>query len=359
MNIKCGIIGLPNIGKSTLFNLLTNSQVRTDNYPFCTINPNIGIVDLYDPRLYKIADIINISNILCSRIQLIDTAGLIKNAANGIGLGEKILEQLYKVNIIYHVVRNFKKNSIHHVYNRISPIEDINIINMELILYDLIKCENLLSKLKYNITNENIIKICNKLISCLNNNKMLKTLEFSDEEKNIVSNLNFITLKPMIYIFNCDDTKTNVQNISNTTINYNKDIVININFLKEKNINFIIKKSTLDKTNFRTYNKILSKYNLVRLFIHTFNLLNIITFFTFNDKEIKSWMIKRGTTALTAAKKIHSDIYNGFIKVKVINYNKFVLIDNNKFQKLNKIPYAIYNKHYSIMDGDILKFVFR
>ncbi|MCV2526267.1 MAG: DUF933 domain-containing protein [Candidatus Lightella neohaematopini] len=357
MNIRCGIIGLPNIGKSTLFNLLTNSQVKTDNYPFCTINPNIGIVNLYDPRLYKIANIINVNNILFSRIQLIDTAGLIKNAANGIGLGEKILEQLYKVNIIYHVVRNFKKNSIHHVYNRISPTEDINIINMELILYDLIKCESLLSKLKYNIANKNIIKIYNKLISCLNSNKMLKTLDFSDEEKNIVSSLNFITLKPMIYIFNCDN-EINTQNILNTT-NYNKDIIININFLKEKNINNIIEKSMLDKVNFRIYNKILSKNNLVKLFMITFNLLNIINFFTFNDKEIKSWMIKRGTTALTAAKKIHSDIYNGFIKVKVINYNKFILINNNKFQRLNKIPYSIYNKYYSIIDGDILKFVFR
>ncbi|MCV2500031.1 MAG: redox-regulated ATPase YchF [Candidatus Lightella neohaematopini] len=358
MNIKCGIIGLPNIGKSTLFNLLTNSQVKTDNYPFCTINPNIGIINLYDPRLYKIANIININNVLCSKIQLIDTAGLIKNAANGIGLGEKILEQLYKVNIIYHVVRNFKKNNIHHVYNRISPIEDINMINMELILYDLIKCESFLNKLKYNIANKNIIKIYNRLISCLSSNKMLKTLEFSDEEKHIVSNLNFITLKPMIYIFNCDDDNVDTQNIVDTT-GHNKDIIININFLKEKNINNIIKKSMLDRINFIMYNKILNKYNLVKLFMTTFNLLNIINFFTFNDKEIKSWMIKRGTTALTAAKKIHSDIYNGFIRVKVINYNKFILINNNKLQKLNKISYSIYNKHYSITDGDILKFVFR
>ncbi|MCV2524898.1 MAG: DUF933 domain-containing protein, partial [Candidatus Lightella neohaematopini] len=188
--------------------------------------------------------------------------------------------------------------------------------------------------------------------------KMLKTLEFSDEEKIIVSGLNFITLKPMIYIFNCDDTKINTQNMSNT-IDYNKDIIININFLKEKNINHIIKESMLDKMNYKIYNKILSKYNLVKLFMKTFNSLNIITFFTFNDKEVKSWIIKQGTTALIAAKKIHSDIYNGFIKVKVINYNEFILTNSNKFKKLNEIPYSIYSKHYSIIDGDILKFIFR
>ncbi|MCV2508414.1 MAG: DUF933 domain-containing protein, partial [Candidatus Lightella neohaematopini] len=211
--------------------------------------------------------------------------------------------------------------------------------------------------LKYNVANENIIKTYNKLISCLSNNKMLKTLKFSNEEKNIVNSLNFITLKPMIYIFNCDDVKINTKSRLNI-VNYSKDTVININFLKEKNINNIIEKSMLNEVNFSIYHEILNKYNLVKLFTTTLNLLNIITFFTFNDKEVKSWIIKKGTTALDAAKKIHSDIYNGFIKVKVINYNKFILINNN-IKKTNYIPYSIYNKYYSITDGDILKFVFR
>ncbi|MCV2525860.1 MAG: redox-regulated ATPase YchF [Candidatus Lightella neohaematopini] len=355
MNIKCGIIGLPNIGKSTLFNLLTNNQAKVGNYPFCTTNPNIGITNLYDSRLYKIANIINVNNIVFDKIQLIDTAGLIKNAANGIGLGEKVLNQLREVNIIYHVVRNFKKDNIRHIYNRISPIEDINIINTELILHDLIKCENLLSKLKNSSTNKNVIVIYNKLLSCLNNNKMLRLLKFNSEEKNIINSLNFITLKPMIYIFNCDNTNK-IQNIEDI-ISYDNDIIININFLKEKNINHIIKLSVLDKINFNIYDTILSKYNIIKLFMVTSNLLNIITFFTFNNKEVRSWIIKHGTTALMAANKIHSDFYNGFIKVKVINYNKFMSI-NNKLRDLKKIPYLFYNKSYSIIDGDILKFIF-
>ncbi|MCV2531216.1 MAG: redox-regulated ATPase YchF [Candidatus Lightella neohaematopini] len=359
MNIKCGIIGLPNVGKSTLFSLLTNNQVKIDNYPFCTINPNIGTVNVYDSRLYKIASIVNVHDIVFSKIQLIDTAGLIKNAANGIGLGVKILEQLNKVDIIYHVVRNFKKDNIHHMYNRICPIDDINIINTELILYDLIKCENLLNRLRCNIFNKNTIIIYEKLISYLSNNKMLRTLKFNDKEKNIINSLNFITLKPIIYIFNCDDEVSSIRGVENI-IGYDKNtIIMNINFLKEKNINNVIKQSIIDKVNFKTYNTLLNKYNTIKLLIITTTLLNMITFFTFNKKEVRSWIIKNGTTALIASNKIHSDICSGFIKVQVINYNKFILINSKSQELIKNIPYIFYNKFYRIIDGDILKFIFR
>ncbi|QJC37540.1 redox-regulated ATPase YchF [Enterobacteriaceae endosymbiont of Donacia thalassina] len=347
MGLKCGIIGLPNVGKSTLFNALTNSNVDALNYPFCTIKPNTSIVTFPDERLIYLSKIANSRKTIHSTVTFVDIAGLIKGAYKGEGLGNQFLHNISEVDAIIHVVRCFKDQNILNLsYN---PIKDVNIINNEIIQFDI----NILYKLQSNISKKNNKKDFNKwqylLNICLNylkNGKLLNLLKLNIEEKNFLKYLKLLTIKPSIIIANIDENNINNQYFS-------KEIKI----LKQK---YLILKICIKKLNKKQ--KLLSvhkkEYDLKKIIIFSFNLLNLHTFYTVGIKETKSWSILKGTTTLIAAKKIHSDIQKGFIRAQVIHYKDFIFYKSKIKAKLfGKMK--IEGKDYIIQDGDIIHFLFK
>ncbi|QJC35585.1 redox-regulated ATPase YchF [Enterobacteriaceae endosymbiont of Donacia sparganii] len=345
MGLKCGIIGLPNVGKSTLFNALTNSNVDALNYPFCTIKPNTSIVTVPDDRLFYLSKIVESKKTVQSTITFVDIAGLIKGAFKGEGLGNQFLHNISEVDAIIHVVRCFNnKNILNLSFN---PIKDVHIINNEIIQFDI----NLIFKVQKNFSKKNQ-KIFNKweylLNICLNylkDGKLLNLLKLNIEETNFLKNLKLLTIKPIIIIANIDEN----------------DIKNNF-FLEEINIlnqNYLVLKICI-----KTLNKkqkllpINNNYDLKKIITYSFKLLNLHTFYTVGIKETKSWSILKGTTAFIAAKKIHNDIQRGFIRAQVIHYKDFIFYKSvTKAKLFGKMK--IEGKQYIILDGDIIHFLFK
>ncbi|QJC29407.1 redox-regulated ATPase YchF [Enterobacteriaceae endosymbiont of Plateumaris pusilla] len=345
MKLKCGIIGLPNVGKSTLFNALTNSNVNASNYPFCTIEPNISIVNVPDKKLEILSEIVQSKKIIPSTIKFVDIAGLIKGASKGHGLGNKFLNNITEMNVIIHVVRFFDDENILHISPNINPINDINIINNEIIQFDINLCTKLISNLsiKNNFKKNNqIIDLLNLCLNKLKKNKLLNTINLSIEELIILNKIKLLTIKPMIIIANINDNKL-----------FSKLYLDQLQFISKKynTINICVKLA-LTKINK------LQNYFLDKIIITSFNLLNLITFYTVGIKEVKSWSIIKGTIALEAAKKIHSDIKRGFIRAKIINYNDYIFYKNeNKLKLAGKI--RLEGKNYIIKNRDIIHFLFK
>lgn len=358
MVFKCGILGLPNVGKSTLFNALTKSKAMASNFPFCTINPNIGFSIIPDKRLIKIQNIVKSEKILPANIKFIDIAGLVKGASSGNGLGNKFLNNIRTVDALIHVVRFFKKKEIQHVYNRVDPIDDINIINTELIISDIELCEKNLLYLRYKDNdykqNKFLLETC---LYNLENNKMLNNVNFKESEKKYIKSINFLTFKPIMYVANTD--KSFIDN--NKCFNKLKKKMI-----KEKyNIINICIDLELNISNIEDYKekeKLLSKLKLKepklnKLINYSYKLLNMHTYFTVGEKEICARSILIGTNALEASSKIHTDFNKGFIRAKVISYKDFIKYKGELgVKKVGKI--RLEGKKYVINDGDIIQYFF-
>jgi len=359
MGLKCGIVGLPNVGKSTLFNALTNEKnANVANYPFCTIEPNVGVVNVPDARLESLAKIANSEKVIPAILEFVDIAGLVKGASKGDGLGNQFLSNIREVDAIIHVVRCFEDDDITHVEGGIDPVRDLDIIVTELMLADLESLQKRVPKLQKKAKQSKECKaeleLVELLIKHLEDGKLVSEI-INDDNYEEVKNLQLLTSKPAIYVANVSEDDIHSGNqYTNKLKEYTKSDVVIISADIEAEI------AALDNIEERQefLEDLGLKENGLSVLIRAgYQILDLITFFTIGPKEARAWTIPNGALAPRAGRAIHSDFERGFIKVEHISYNDYVQYkgevgakDNGKLQ--------IYGKDYKVIDGDILMFRF-
>ena len=364
MSLKAGIVGLPNVGKSTMFNAITKKNILAANYPFATIEPNVGVVTVPDSRLTFLCDLYMPKNEVPTTFEFTDIAGLVKGASKGEGLGNKFLSHIREVDAIVEVVRCFDDENIIHVEGKTDPIRDIEIINIELILADLEIIENRINKIskkaettkdKDTVLELNVLKKCQE---ALIKNQPIRGLELTEDEIQAIRAFNFITLKPIIYVANVkeDDVVLGeneyTKKVKEYAANENNSVIVMCAKMESE----LAELEESDKKQFLNELGITSS-GLDKLIFATYNLLGLQTFFTSGPDECRAWTFRKGMTAKECAGLIHSDIQRGFIKAEVTSFSDLEeLGDEKKVQEAGKL--RIEGKDYLMKDGDICYFRF-
>ncbi|OQW72075.1 MAG: redox-regulated ATPase YchF [Proteobacteria bacterium ST_bin11] len=361
MALHCGIVGLPNVGKSTLFNALTKATIAAENYPFCTIDPNVGVVPVPDPRMDKLAAIVSPERVLPTTIEFVDIAGLVAGASKGEGLGNQFLGNIRETDAVVHVVRCFEDDNVIHVAGRVDPINDIEVINTELALADMSSVEKALQKAAKASKSGNKDELARKdvlerVLEHLNAGEAVRTLGLSEDEAKLIKELCLITIKPTLYVANVQDdgfennpmldkVKAFAEKEGSKVVAVCAAIEAEIVQLDEEE-----KKEFLEDLG-------LEEPGLNRVVRAGYELLNLSTYFTAGVKEVRAWTIPVNATAPQAAGVIHSDFEKGFIRAEVVSYNDFILYNGEQGAK-DAGKWRLEGKEYKVQDGDVMHFRF-
>jgi GTP-binding protein YchF len=363
MALQCGIVGLPNVGKSTLFNALSNAKAEAANYPFCTIDPNVGVVNVPDERLKILESLVKPERVIPAIIEFVDIAGLVKGASKGEGLGNKFLANIREVDAIVHVIRCFEDENIVHVQGKVDPVSDKEIIDTELQLKDLESIEKKIQKTERaakagDAKSKKELEILLQFKSTLEQGKNARSLKISDDEKAAIEDLYLLTIKPVIYVCNVDEGSILTGNkfvdqLKDSIKDENAEVLI---------INASVESQIAELTDEEERKMFLSEYGLTesglnRLIKASYKLLGLSTYFTAGVKEVRAWTIKNGWKAPAAAGVIHSDFEKGFIRAEVIKLDDYIKYGSEQACK-EAGRMSVEGKEYVVQDGDIMHFRF-
>ena len=355
MSFKCGIVGLPNVGKSTLFNALTNSsKAQAANFPFCTIDPNVGVVPVPDERLNNLAKVSKSKKIINTTISFVDIAGLVKGASKGEGLGNKFLSHIREVDAIIHMIRCFDSDDIQNVNSTVDPVRDLEIIETEMMLADLESIQKRLEKSNKKNVDEEQLKILEIAQDYINNNKDLSVLK-DQFDKKILNQSGLLSTKPRIFVCNVDEQSVQGGNkyTKNFITKFGEENTLTVSADIENQIN------ELENNEKKNYMEMigLKETGLVMLIQKGYKILELETYFTSGPEETRAWTIEKNCTAPKAAGEIHSDFEKGFIRAETVSYDDFIINDGWVNSKTNG-KMRLEGKDYTVKDGDVLNFRF-